>query len=55
MSDETSEDLPRGLAGGGLVIDSSAVQHRLIKVGRTARRLIKKELLTTKMMTTLLQ
>jgi len=55
LSDKTSKDLPRDLAGGGLVIDSSAVQHRLVKVGKIARRLIKEELVTTKMVTTLLQ
>ena len=40
--DKTSKDLQRGLAAGGVVIDSSTVQCRLLEVGRTARRPIKK-------------
>jgi hypothetical protein len=48
---KTSKDL-RALAVGVVVIGLLTVRHRLLEVGRTARRLIKKQLLTTKMMKT---
>jgi hypothetical protein len=53
--DKISKDLQRDLAAGGVVTDSSKVWHRLLDMGRTARRPIQRQLLTTKMIKTQMQ
>ena len=45
-SKKTSKDLQRDLALAGVKVASSTVQQRLLKVGRTARRPLRKQLLT---------
>lgn len=47
---KTSSDLQKDLATSGVHISSSTVRRRLLSVGRKARRPIKKQLLTKKMM-----
>jgi hypothetical protein len=49
-----SKDLQRDLVGG-VVIDSSRLWHSLLEVGITARKPIKKQLLPTKLIKTVLQ
>lgn len=46
---KTSKDLQRDLAAAGVHVDSSTVRRRLLEVGRTARRPLKKQLLTDAM------
>ena len=46
---KTSDDLQKDLAGAGVNVSSSTVRRRLLKVGRTAHRPLKKQLLTQKM------
>ena len=46
---KTSKDLQRVLALAGVNVASSTVQQRLLEVGRTARRPLRKQLLTKAM------
>jgi hypothetical protein len=45
----TSKDLQRDLLTSGIHTDASTVRHRLLEVGRKARRSNKKQLLTPTM------
>ena len=46
---KTSKDLQRDLALAGVNVASSTVRRRILEVGRTARRLLRKQLLTKAM------